>query len=476
MACIGFAQSAAKLGKLQHGSLSRKQALNLRLASIRCEAPQSNGNKPSSHAASTSERSRSANWDRKSDIYVLRSDGYSCNRETVTASGNLEFSHPSSQQHLLVWKARPKRVLVLKKLGDELLEEYLAMVQHLGADQNLSVLVEPAQYAELKEQGVIEKMPYIDTWGDDDDAFELHSFVDFVVCLGGDGLVLHATHLFGRCIPPIIAFRLGSLGFLTPHEYEVHMEHLDAVINGSDELTTCRMTSSMDESPLMGVYITLRMRLQCEIHRNGQPLPGACHHVLNEVVLSRGSLPYLSKIEVYERDHLITKVQADGVMLSTPTGSTAYSVSAGGSMVHPNVHSMLFTPICPHSLSFRPIILPDYAQLQLRIAGDARSGAVATFDGKNMKELLPGDSLHVRMSPFPVPTINFRDQTLDWFSSIERCFMWNERTEQKEFQLRSGKSAAKVLARLEKEREDSKAAKRKNTKAARAAKTASSVA
>lgn len=84
MACIGFAQSAAKLGKLQHGSLSRKQALNLRLASIRCEAPQSNGNKPSSHAASTSERSRSANWDRKSDIYVLRSDGYSCNRETVT--------------------------------------------------------------------------------------------------------------------------------------------------------------------------------------------------------------------------------------------------------------------------------------------------------------------------------------------------------------------------------------------------------
>jgi NAD+ kinase len=230
----------------------------------------------------------------------------------------------------------------------------------------------------------------------------------------------------------------------------------------------------MDGSPLMGVYITLRMRLQCEIHRDGKPLPGTCHHVLNEVVLSRGSFPYLSKIEVYERDHLITKVQADGLMLSTPTGSTAYSVSAGGSMVHPNVSSMLFTPICPHSLSFRPIILPDYAQLQLRIAGDARCGAVATFDGKNTTELQPGDALHVELSPFPVPTINFRDQTLDWFSSIERCFMWNERLEQKQFEASSGKNAAEILERQqrEKEQEAASAAGKKNT----TAKTTSSVA
>jgi NAD+ kinase len=124
-------------------------------------------------------------------------------------------------------------VLVLKKLGDELLEEYLSIIQHLGVDQNLSVLIEPSVYKELHDQGVTDKMPYVDTWAEED-APELHAFVDFVVCLGGDGLVLHATHLFGPAIPPIIAFRLGSLGFLTPHEYNVHMEHLDAVINGSD--------------------------------------------------------------------------------------------------------------------------------------------------------------------------------------------------------------------------------------------------
>ena len=348
------------------------------------------------------------------------------------ADGTLEFTHPSSQQHLLVWKSRPKRVLVLKKLGEELSQEFLQVLQYLGDQQLLHVLIEHQELETLDRQGLLSSMPYIDTWTPAD-VDTLHSFVDFVVCLGGDGLVLHAAQLFGPSMPPVIAFRLGSLGFLTPHAFQDMRSHLDNVINGADELSTCRVTSSVDDTPLMGVYFTLRMRLRCEVFRKGKALPGGCHHVLNEVVLSRGALPYLSKIEVYERDTLITKVQADGLMLATPTGSTAYSVAAGGSMVHPNVPSILFTPICPHSLSFRPIVLPDYAQLQLRIAGDARSGALATFDGKFTQELLPGDSVQVRMSPYPVPTINCLDQTLDWFSSIERCFRWNDRIEQKQF-------------------------------------------
>jgi len=189
------------------------------------------------------------------------------------------------------------------------------------------------------------------------------------------------------------------------------------------------------------VLITLRMRLLCEVFRNGRRVDNGTHEVLNEVVLSRGAAPYLSKIEVYERDVLITKVQADGVMLATPTGSTAYSVAAGGSMVHPNVPAILFTPICPHSLSFRPVILPDYAQLALRIAGDARAGALVTFDGRETVELLPGDEVHVRLSPNPVPTINNQDQTIDWFESIERCFRWNDRLEQKELKVKSSEGS-----------------------------------
>eukprot|EP01023_Acetabularia_acetabulum_P010696 TRINITY_DN14871_c0_g1_i1.p9 TRINITY_DN14871_c0_g1~~TRINITY_DN14871_c0_g1_i1.p9 ORF type:complete len:105 (-),score=15.81 TRINITY_DN14871_c0_g1_i1:1769-2083(-) len=100
-------------------------------------------------------------------------------------------------------------------------------------------------------------------------------------------------------------------------------------------------------------------------------------------------------------------------------------------MVHPNVPAILFTPICPHSLSFRPIVLPDYADIELKISQDARSTAWVSFDGKNRQELQKGDWLRVRMSERPVPTINKTDLTNDWINSLERCFGWNNRLLQK---------------------------------------------
>jgi NAD+ kinase len=358
------------------------------------------------------------------------------------AEGSLQFEHPSSQQQLLIWKNRPQCVMVLKKLGPELLSDFLDVIEHIGEEEHLRVLVEPHEYEYLQELGF--SPPWLDTWTQAD-APHLASYVDFVVCLGGDGLVLHGTHLFGHAMPPVISFRLGSLGFLTCHDFSRFREHLNHVINGYQELETCRVTSSLDDSPLRGVHITLRMRLLCSVYRDGKPVTDAVHEVVNEVVLSRGNTPYLSKIDVYERDVLITKVQADGVMLATPTGSTAYSVSAGGSMVHPNVPAILMTPICPHSLSFRPVILPDYAKLELRIAGNARSSALATFDGKFPFELQPGDALRVELSPHPVPTIDNNDQTIDWFNSIDRCFGWNDRTEQ--LGMQSGEAVAAAQAR-----------------------------
>ncbi|KAL4425441.1 hypothetical protein ABPG75_009457 [Micractinium tetrahymenae] len=364
-----------------------------------------------------------AHWPQKSDIYILRSDGHSCTRETVQPSGNLQFACPSSQQQLLVWKTRPRRVMVLKKLGDELMEEYIDVLRYLGEELGMRVVVEPHTALE----GLC--MEWVDTY-DPSDLPQLHACVDFIVCLGGDGLMLHAASLFGPALPPIISFKLGSLGFLTTHDYTEYRRHLHNVVYGCRELASCQLMSASEEQPLRGVHITLRMRLQCEIWRDGGGEAAEAFEVLNEVVLSRGANPYLSKIEVYEHDALITKVQADGVMLATPTGSTAYNVAAGGSMVHPSVPAILFTPICPHSLNFRPVILPDYVELELRIAPDARCPAVVCFDGRDSRELLQGDSIKVRMSPNPVPTINNADQTTDWFASIQRCFQWSERIEQ----------------------------------------------
>ena len=173
------------------------------------------------------------------------------------------------------------------------------------------------------------------------------------------------------------------------------------------------------------------MRLTCQLLRRGKPIPGKTFDVLNEVVVDRGSDGFLAKVECYERDHLVTHVQADGVMIATPTGSTAYSVAAGASMVHPAIPAILFTPICPHSLSFRPVILPDSAELELRIPDDARSSAWVSFDGKYRQQLQHGDAVKVQMSNFPMPTITKEDDTEDWFKSLHRCLSWNERSIQR---------------------------------------------
>lgn len=121
------------------------------------------------------------------------------------------------------------------------------------------------------------------------------------------------------------------------------------------------------------------------------------HHLAHEqeLVLDRGANPALSLVEVFIDQEHLTTIQADGVVVSTPTGSTAYSLAAGGSLVHPDLPAILLTPICPHSLSFRPILLPDSIQLRLFVPFDARSTVFASFDGKGRVELN-------RTSPFPV--------------------------------------------------------------------------
>ncbi|KDP32857.1 hypothetical protein JCGZ_12149 [Jatropha curcas] len=349
---------------------------------------------------------------KKAEMFLVRTDGFSCTREKVTES-SLAFTHPSTQQQMLMWKSTPKTVLLLKKLGQELMEEAKEVASFLYHQEKMNVLVEPDVH------DIFARIPgfgFIQTFYSQDTS-DLHERVDLVACLGGDGVILHASNLFRGAVPPVVSFNLGSLGFLTSHSFDDYKQDLRQVIHGNNTLD--------------GVYITLRMRLRCEIFRNGKAVPGKVFDILNEAVVDRGSNPYLSKIECYEHDRLITKVQGDGVIVATPTGSTAYSTAAGGSMVHPNVPCMLFTPICPHSLSFRPVILPDSARLELKIPEDARSNAWVSFDGKRRQQLSRGDSVRISMSQHPLPTVNKCDQTGDWFRSLIRCLNWNERLDQK---------------------------------------------
>ncbi|MCO5597955.1 hypothetical protein L7F22_052043 [Adiantum nelumboides] len=250
---------------------------------------------------------------RKAEMYLVRTDGFSCTREKVKES-TLAFTHPSTQQQMLMWKTAPKTVLLLKKLGSELMEEAQKVASFLHYKEGMNVIVEPDvhdRFARVPGFGFIQTYHIQDT-------SNLHERIDFVVCLGGDGVILHASNVFRDAVPPVVSFNLGSLGFLTAHPFDDFMQDLRAIIHGN--------------TMVEGVYITLRMRLRCELFRQSKPVPGKVFDVLNEVVVDRGSNPYLCKIECYERNRLITKVQADGVIVATPTGSTAYSTAAGGSM------------------------------------------------------------------------------------------------------------------------------------------------
>ncbi|OMJ13606.1 putative kinase [Smittium culicis] len=170
-------------------------------------------------------------------------------------------------------------------------------------------------------------------------------------------------------------------------------------------------------------------------------------HVLNEVVVDRGPNPFLSVLELYANEQHLTSVQADGIVISTPTGSTAYSLSAGGSLVHPDIPAMLITPICPHTLSFRPMLLPEATDLKIEVPLDSRNTAWVSFDGRNRLELNRGDYIKVSPSNFPVPSMNHPDcnKGNEWFENLTQSFNWNTRMRQKQMGILINDDGTEVL-------------------------------
>lgn len=251
---------------------------------------------------------------------------------------------------------------------------------------------------------------------------------DLVITLGGDGTVLWACSLFGRkAVPPVIPLAMGSLGFMTPFP----INRMEAVL--------ARVTSVAAGFPLM-----LRHRLQCHIVRDGdtdcdRPLDldltgTTCQEdilVLNEIVIDRGMTASLANLQCFVDKNFATSIQGDGLIVATPTGSTAYNLAAGGSMVHPSVPCILFTPICPHSLSSRPVVFPEHVTLCVRVPSDSRSEAYCSFDGRTRRALYPGDSVVIQLSQRPIPMVCNRDSTHDWFLSVREGLHWNKRVVQK---------------------------------------------
>ena len=317
---------------------------------------------------------------------------------------------------MIVTKARDNQLVHLTRE----LAEWLLCTPRYGSDVGVNVYVDHKlrKSKRFDMPSLLAKDPRFENmlrFWTPDLCWESPEKFDLVLTLGGDGTVLFTSWLFQRIVPPILSFSLGSLGFLTNFEFDQYKEALSKIMGDA------------------GMRVNLRMRFTCTVYRHQKnAAPGAPQHieaeqfeVLNELVIDRGPSPYVSQLELYGDDNLLTVVQADGCIFSTPTGSTAYSLSAGGSLVHPDIPAILLTPICPHTLSFRPMLLNDSMLLRIAVPRNSRATAYCAFDGKGRVELRQGDHVTIAASQYPFPTV--LSQPTEWFDSISRTLRWNNR-------------------------------------------------
>ena len=208
------------------------------------------------------------------------------------------------------------------------------------------------------------------------DRMKLAAAVDLVVVFGGDGTLLLASRSLKGHDVPIVGINLGGFGFMTVVNLNEIFSAMELILDGAYTTTKRMMLDVLLET---GAGITRE------------------YSVLNDIVITRGNLSGMINLETFVNDRYLTTFKADGLIISTPTGSTAYSLSAGGPIVLPDLKSIIINPICPHTLTNRPIMLSPNSNVRVVLWTSDESAAV-TLDGQIYEIIKPGDAIHVRKS------------------------------------------------------------------------------
>jgi NAD+ kinase len=223
------------------------------------------------------------------------------------------------------------------------------------------------------------------------------------IVLGGDGTLLAAARVFAKSKIPILSVNLGSLGFLT----EVRLSELFTNLEG----WTCSKC-----------HIESRAMLHVDILRDGQLF--RTYEALNDIVVSKGAIARMGDFRVLLGEQLAMSFRADGVIVSTPTGSTAYNLAANGPIMSPDVNAMIVTPICPHLLTIRPMVVHGDAQINLSVVG-VPDQTFLTVDGQEAVPVRVGDNLRCRRSEHTVQLVRLR--TDGFFDVLRQKLKWGER-------------------------------------------------
>jgi len=219
---------------------------------------------------------------------------------------------------------------------------------------------------------------------------------DAIIVLGGDGTFLNAVRAYGRDEVPLVGINTGHLGFLTRIEADKVDVYLEALIKGDATLES-RMVLAVNTEDLLA---------------------------LNDVVVKNQNPSRLAKISVFVGEELLATYDADGVIVATPTGSTAYNLSAGGPIVDPEAQVLVITPICPHSLSAKPIVVP--ASRNMTVTSDATNTAplVCAVDGLEAFSLKPGEGVKLFQSQYSLPLIRFTTGADSFYAVLKRKLGW----------------------------------------------------
>ena len=224
-----------------------------------------------------------------------------------------------------------------------------------------------------------------------------------VIVLGGDGTLLSVARIFAASATPILGVNLGQLGFLT----EVRLGELYSTLEGW--CATCHIVEP-------------RAMLQAELVRKGAVL--SSFEALNDIVVTKGEIARMGDFVVELNGRFVARFRADGVIVATPTGSTAYTLAADGPILTPDVDALIVTPICPHLLTLRPIVVPGNASLLLRIEG-VPNRTLLTVDGQTAVELERGDEIRCRKSQYTVNLVRLSNG--GFFEALRNKLSWGER-------------------------------------------------
>jgi NAD+ kinase len=224
--------------------------------------------------------------------------------------------------------------------------------------------------------------------------------VDMMIVLGGDGTLLYVARWMAGSAIPVLAVNLGHLGFLTEVTLDNLYSNLTPVLNNE--------------------YLNdPRSMLQCEILQGKKKVHTAT--VLNDIAVNKGSFARLIKMEILVEGQFVTALRGDGLIISSATGSTAYTLSSGGPIVHPSVDALILTPISPHILTNRPIVIPASACVQV-ILKSKETGPVVTFDGQEVAPLQMGDHVCVKRSAYPLNLIRSPHQ--NYYQTLREKLQW----------------------------------------------------